>query len=100
MAKGTANMEGDHNTHGAPLPQKEIDLSKLKLGLPNDKFYFPEKYKMYYQSRFSKLSAVVKLWNDRKEQLSSLNNTSSLVSICLDEELLKLFFLILHLEKR
>ena len=92
MAKGTASMEGDHNTHGAPLPQKEIDLSKLKLGLPNDKFYFPEKIKMYYQSRFSKLSAVVKLWNDRKEQLSSLNNTSSLVSICLDEKLPKTVF--------
>ena len=92
MAKGTASMEGDHNTHGAPLPQKEIDLSKLKLGLPNDKFYFPEKIKMYYQSRFSKLSAVVKLWNDRKEQLSSLNNTSSIVSICLDEKLPKTGF--------
>ena len=76
MAKGTASMEGDHNTHGAPLPQKEIVLSKLKLGLPNDKFYFPEKIKMYYQSRFSKLSAVVKLWNDQKEQLSSSNNNT------------------------
>ena len=92
MAKGTASMEGDHNTHGAPLPQKEIDLSKSKMGLPNDKFYFPEKIKMYYQSRFSKLSAVVKLWNDRKEKLSSLNNTSSLVSICLDEKLPKTVF--------
>ena len=89
MAKGTASMEGDHNTHGAPLSHKEIDLSKLKLGLPNDKFYFPEKIKMYFRSRFSKLSAVVKLWNDRKEQLSLLNNTSSLVSICFDEKLPK-----------
>ena len=85
MAKGTASMEGDYNTHGAPLPQKEIDLSKLKLGLPNDKFYFPEKIKKYYQSRFSKLSAAVKLWNDRKEQLLSTNKTSDLVSICLVE---------------
>ena len=41
MAKGTANMEGDHNTHGAPLPQEEIDRTKDKLGLPPDKFYYP-----------------------------------------------------------
>jgi transketolase len=34
MAKGTVNMEKDHNTHGAPLPQEEIDLTKEKLGLP------------------------------------------------------------------
>ena len=61
MAKGTANMEGDHNTHGAPLPQEEIDLTKTKLGLPNDKFYFPKEIKMYYQSRFSELSQAVKI---------------------------------------
>jgi len=30
MAKGTATMEKDHNTHGAPLPQEEIDASKEK----------------------------------------------------------------------
>ena len=59
MAKGTASMEGDHNTHGAPLPQEEIDLSKKKLGLPNDKFYFPEEIKIYYQSRFSELSRAI-----------------------------------------
>ena len=41
MAKGTASMEGDHNTHGAPLPQEEIDKTKDKLGLPSDKFYYP-----------------------------------------------------------
>ena len=30
MAKGAATME-DHNTHGAPLPQEEID-NKRKTG--------------------------------------------------------------------
>lgn len=38
MAKGSANMEKDHNTHGAPLSQDEIDLTKKKLGLPDKKF--------------------------------------------------------------
>ena len=41
MAKGTANMEGDHNTHGAPLPQDEISATKLKLGLPDGCVLFP-----------------------------------------------------------
>ena len=41
MAKGSVNMEKDHNTHGAPLPQDEIDQTKEKLGLPNKKFYVP-----------------------------------------------------------
>ena len=48
MAKGTANMEGDHNTHGAPLPQDEISATKLKLGLPDDAFYFPQRSKLIF----------------------------------------------------
>ena len=38
MAKGTANVEGDHNTHGAPLSQDEINQTKYKLGLPSQNF--------------------------------------------------------------
>jgi transketolase len=72
MAKGTASMEGDHNTHGAPLPQEEIDRSKQKLGLPNEKFYFPAEVKEHFQSRYSKLSSMVSAWNDEKDQLESL----------------------------
>ena len=28
MAKGCANVEGDHNTHGAPLSPEEISATK------------------------------------------------------------------------
>ena len=87
MAKGTASMEGDHNTHGAPLPQEEIDRSKQKLGLPNEKFYFPTEVKEHFQSRYSKLSSMVSAWNDEKDQLESLQDTSSLISICIENNL-------------
>ena len=87
MAKGTASMEGDHNTHGAPLPQEEIDRSKQKLGLPNEKFYFPYEIKEHFQSRYSKLSSMVSKWNDKKDQLESLQDTSSLISICIENNL-------------
>ena len=87
MAKGTASMEGDHNTHGAPLPQEEIDRSKQKLGLPNEKFYFPYEIKEHFQSRYSKLSSMVSAWNDEKDQLESLQDTSSLISICIENNL-------------
>ena len=42
MAKGSANMEKDHNTHGAPLSHDEINLTKKKLGLPDKKFFVPD----------------------------------------------------------
>ena len=39
IAPGCATMEGDHNTHGAPLPPEEIEATKNKLGLDSTKFY-------------------------------------------------------------
>ncbi len=43
IAKGCANMEGDHNTHGAPLPHQEIKETKINLGLdPTLSFNLPD----------------------------------------------------------
>jgi len=64
MAQGTANMEGDYKTHGAPLSQDEIDETKQKLGLPNETFYLPKEVVAHYQSRFLSLSQNVSTWNE------------------------------------
>ena len=63
MAHGSANMEGDHETHGAPLPQDEIDSTKEKLGLPSEPFYLPKEVVTYFQSRFDSLKEKVSNWN-------------------------------------
>ena len=62
MAQGSATMEGDHETHGAPLPQEEIDATKEKLGLPEEKFYLPKIVVDYFQSRFVELRELVSKW--------------------------------------
>ena len=62
MAQGSATMEGDHETHGAPLPQEEIDATKEKLGLPEEKFYLPKVVVDYFQSRFAELRELVSKW--------------------------------------
>jgi len=64
MAQGTATMEGNHETHGAPLPQEEIDSTKEKLGLPTEPFYLPEEVVNNFQSRFENLSTSVSEWHD------------------------------------
>ncbi len=64
MAQGTATMEGNHETHGAPLPQEEIDSTKEKLGLPQEPFYLPEEVVNHFQSRFENLSTSVSEWHD------------------------------------
>jgi transketolase len=67
MAQGTATMEGDHNTHGAPLPQDEIDATKERIGLPNEPFYLPQEVINHFQSRFKPLTKLVAEWNSAKE---------------------------------
>ena len=39
IAPGCATMEGDHNTHGAPLPPEEILATKEKFGLDSSQFF-------------------------------------------------------------
>ena len=63
MAKGSATMEGDHETHGAPLPQDEINQTKEKIGLPIESFYLPNEVISHFQKRFSDLKEKVNNWN-------------------------------------
>ena len=87
MAKGTASMEGDHNTHGAPLPQEEIDKTKGKLGLPSDKFYYPIEVKEYFHERFSELGGIVDQWKKDRSHFDTDEKIGSLLSICIDDNL-------------
>ena len=87
MAKGTATMEGDHNTHGAPLPEEEISATKLKLGLPDDKFYFPSEVRDHFQARFDTLSEVSKAWKNVCDALRSSEQVGDLISLCIDNDL-------------
>ncbi len=68
IANETATMEGDHETHGMPLPFNEIDETKDKLGLPQGKFYLPDEVVHYFRGRFPKLRKKRLAW---EEMLSS-----------------------------
>ena len=83
MAKGSASMEGDHNTHGAPLPQEEIDITKKKLGLPYDIFYFPNEVREYFQKRFSALTYDIEQWEESYKNIDN-QDLLNLYSICTD----------------
>jgi len=87
MAKGTATMERDHNTHGAPLPQEEIVASKEKLGLPDEPFYCPSEVIDHFRERFLSLTSTVRSWEAKRDSLSTIKDISFLISICLEDEL-------------
>jgi len=87
MAKGTATMERDHNTHGAPLPQEEIAASKEKLGLPDEPFYCPPEIIDHFRERFLSLTGAVRSWEEKRASLSIIKDISFLISICLEDDL-------------
>ncbi len=65
MANGCATMEGDHNTHGAPLPHDEIANTKKKLGLdPNSFFNLPNEIVEEFQSSYDFARSEVQAWNN------------------------------------
>lgn len=69
IGNGCVNMEGDHNTHGVPLPAQEIEQTKEKFGLPNNQFYIPKCVKDHFQKRFNELSAGCTDWHSRLNKL-------------------------------
>jgi transketolase len=51
IAKGSPNMAGSHNTHGAPLGEEEVKAAKKALGVPEQPFYIPEQALSYFRSK-------------------------------------------------
>ncbi|MDP6684347.1 MAG: transketolase [Candidatus Marinimicrobia bacterium] len=74
IANETASMEGDHETHGKPLPFEEIDATKEKLGLSPETFYLPNEVRNHFQNRFPKLTELRKEWD---KELNTALETSS-----------------------
>ena len=87
MAKGSAGMEGDHNTHGAPLPQDEIDATKESLGLAPDPFYLPDEVKSHFQSRFESLHKTVADWNTQLSNCRKYPDIDSFWSVSVKDKL-------------
>ncbi|MFC2138937.1 transketolase, partial [Bacteroidota bacterium] len=49
IAYGSPNKQGTADAHGAPLGEKEIALTKARLGLPNKSFYVPDEVRDHFQ---------------------------------------------------
>ena len=69
MGNGCANMEGDHNTHGVPLSEEEIEQTKKKFGIPNKQFYVPQCVQYHFQKRFDNLINISDDWSSQLKKL-------------------------------
>ena len=69
MAHGCATMEGDHNTHGAPLPPDEIYQTKKELGLDPEEFFFlPDDVISDFRESYTYMSKEIKAWEHSLSQ--------------------------------
>lgn len=66
---GSPNKEGSESSHGAPLGEDEVKLTKEYYGFPIDKdFYVPEEVKEYYSEVISKGEKLEEEWNSLFEE--------------------------------
>ena len=86
IAPGCATMEGDHNTHGAPLPPEEIKNTKINLGLDYNKFYYVSQSVLSdFRESFHYARTEVEAWNTAlKNKLSKDKNFSTDWNICIN----------------
>lgn len=62
---GSPNKEGTADSHGAPLGEDEIKITKEKLGLdPNKKFHVPEDVYIHMQEAVDKGAKLEDEWKD------------------------------------
>ena len=75
MAKGCANVEGDYNTHGAPLSPEEIAQTKEKLDLDQNEFFvLPDEVLNDFRKSYDYSRQEVSSWNSRlSEKLKDKN---------------------------
>jgi len=87
MAHGTATMEGDHETHGAPLSHEEIAATKEKLQLPDESFYAPEECINYFQSRFKELKEHISHWKSALLEMQKDDSFANLWTLAVQDKL-------------
>ena len=87
MAKGSAGMERDHNTHGAPLPADEIYATKDALGLASESFFLPDEVKSHFRSRFDSLYKTVSDWDTQLSECRKDPSVDSFWSVAVEDQL-------------
>jgi transketolase len=69
IGKGSVGFEGSHKSHGAPLGDEDILLSKERAGFPNEKFHIPADVLARFRSAVEMGELYEKEWNQLLKQL-------------------------------
>ena len=82
IAKGSATLEGDAHTHGAPLGEDEIRESKKRAGFdPDKKFFIPEDVKEQFLEAVPKGELLEKQWGKLLLDLPLKEQNEALIAL-------------------
>jgi transketolase len=73
IAKGSPNMAGSHETHGAPLGKEEVAATKKALGVPQDAFFIPDDASAYFRSKQQGWEQIRRKWQETFDAWSKEN---------------------------
>jgi len=79
IGRGADGLEGSHETHGAPLGEEVIRVSKAKVGFPEDKkFYIPEDVLLRFRCAIEKGELLEKEWIHRQKEAPLIEQNQAL----------------------
>jgi transketolase len=79
IGKGADGLEGSHQTHGTPLGEETIKISKEKVGFPSDeKFYIPEDVLLRFRCALEEGEVAQKEWIHRQKEAPLIEQNEAL----------------------
>jgi transketolase len=69
IGKGSVGFEGSHKSHGAPLGEEDIKISKERAGFPDEKFHIPSDVLVRFRSAVEMGEVYEKEWKQLLKQL-------------------------------
>jgi len=79
IGKGAEGLEGSHETHGAPLGEETIEVSKERAGFPpEEKFYIPEDVLLRFRCAIEEGDLLEKEWIHRHKEAPLIEQNEAL----------------------
>ncbi len=79
IGRGADGLEGSHETHGAPLGEETIRVSKEKVGFPSDEtFYIPEDVLLRFRCAIEQGDLAQKEWIHRHKETPLIEQNEAL----------------------
>ena len=79
IGRGADGLEGSHETHGAPLGEETIRVSKAKVGFPEDqKFYISDDVLLRFRCAIEEGELLEKEWIHRQKEAPLIEQNEAL----------------------